>query len=245
MPNLERFFKRRGIAYSDIMYIYRRDKRTVICCESGEEATCTVPVHDLYDFLPEGQFLSIAKGVLVNRGRIVHISNDGVYTMSDERTFQGRQRCLSAHKKIRKELNLDLPNNTVNEFVPPLGFFERCSIVDDMPVAYCVIELVFDENGHGVDFIFRYCNKHMAVVEGVPVEEMLNHSFYEVFKNGDRKWLIAYADVALNGVQRTLHDFSPEINQHLTIHCYRPEPGLCACVLVPETSTLEAKLLFK
>ena len=54
------------------------------------------------------------------------------------------------------------------------------------------------------------------MVEGVPVEDMVNHSFYEVFKNGDRKWLISYADVALNGVQRTLHDYSPEIG---LFHC--------------------------
>ena len=120
------------------------------------------------------------------------------------------------------------------EFVPPLSFFEKCSILDDMPVAYCVIELVFDADGHGVDFVFRYCNKHMEVVEGIPVEEMLNRSFYEVFKNGDRKWLISYADVALNGVQRTLHDYSPEIDKNLTIYCYQPQPGYCACVLVPE-----------
>ena len=116
----------------------------------------------------------------------------------------------------------------------PLSFLEKCSILSDMPVAYCVIELVFDENGHGVDFVFRYCNKHMEAVEGIPVEEMLNRSFYEVFKNGDRKWLISYADVALNGVQRTLYDYSPEINRNLTIYCYQPEPGYCACVLVPE-----------
>lgn len=92
--------------------------------------------------------------------------------------------------------------------------------MDEMPLAYCVIELVFDENGHGVDFIFRYCNKEMAVVEGVPVEEMLNRSFYEVFRNGDRKWLVSYADVALNGTKHTLKDLSPEIGKDLTIYCY-------------------------
>lgn len=59
-------------------------------------------------------------------------------------------------------------------------------------------------------------------------------SFYEVFQNGDRKWLIAYADVALNGVQRTLHDYSPEIDKTLTIRCYQPEPGYCACVLLED-----------
>jgi len=53
-------------------------------------------------------------------------------------------------------------------------------------------------------------------------------------KNGDKKWLISYADVALNGVQRTLYDYSPEIGKNLTIYCYQPQPGYCACVLVPE-----------
>jgi len=31
-----------------------------------------------------------------------------------------------------------------------------------MPLAFCVIELVFDANGRGVDFVFRYCNEEMA-----------------------------------------------------------------------------------
>lgn len=97
-----------------------------------------------------------------------------------------------------------------------MGFYEKCSIMDEMPLAYCVIELVFDEDGHGVDFIFRYCNKEMAVVEGVTVEEMLNRSFYEVFRNGGRKWLVSYADVALNGTKHTLKDFSPDIGKDLT-----------------------------
>lgn len=86
-------------------------------------------------------------------------------------------------------------------------------------------------DGCGVDFIFRYCNAEMATVEGVPVEEMLNRSFYKVFPNGDKKWLVSYADVALNGTKHTLHDYSPEIDKNLIIHCYQPEPGYCACVL--------------
>ena len=73
----------------------------------------------------------------------------------------------------------------------------------------------------------------MAVVEGVPVEDMIDRSFYEVFENGDRKWLVTYADVALNGTKHMLHDYSPEIDQTLTIHCYQPCPGYCACVLIP------------
>ena len=98
----------------------------------------------------------------------------------------------------------------------------------------CVIELTFDAAGHGVDFVFRYCNPMMAVVEGVPVENMVNRSFYEVFPDGDRKWLVSCADTALNGSCHTLRDYSRELEQNLTIHCYQPESGYCACLLLPE-----------
>lgn len=233
MPDLERFFKRHHLDIEDILYIYRRGRKSVICSESAEEASSAIPMHELLAFLPEGDFISISRSAIVRRDRILNISNDGVYTMSDGKTFKGRTRYLSTHRRLRREMNFDAPLPR-EEFVPPLGFYEKCSILDDMPVAYCVIELVFDEDGHGVDFIFRYCNKHMEVVEGIPVEEMLNRSFYEVFKNGDRKWLVSYSDVALNGSKRTLYDYSPEIDKNLTIYCYQPEPGYCACVLIPE-----------
>ena len=97
----------------------------------------------------------------------------------------------------------------------------------------CIIELVFDAEGHGVDFVFRYCNDEMSVVEGVPVSEMLNRSFYEVFENGDKKWLVTYADVALNGNKHILRDYSPEIDKTLTIYCFQPASRYCACVLIP------------
>ena len=35
------------------------------------------------------------------------------------------------------------------------------------------------------------------MVEGIPIENMLNRSFYEVFKNGDRKWLVACAKLGI------------------------------------------------
>lgn len=238
MPDIKRYFKRHHIDVAHILSAYRHDRKTVICFDSGEEFPSTIPMHQMLEILPGDEFLLISRGVIVRRDAIISISNGGIYTTIDGRTFQGRTRYLSAHKKLRRELGLSAsparPGASAEEMTVPLSFYEKCSILDDMPVAYCVIELVFDENGHGIDFIFRYCNQHMEVVEGIPIEEMLNHSFYEVFKNGDRKWLVSYADVALNGAKHTLHDYSPEIDKNLAIYCYQPEPGFCACVLVPE-----------
>ena len=136
-----------------------------------------------YSALPESEFLSISKGTVVCRSHIVDISKDGVYIMSDGRTFQGRKRGLSSHRRLRTEIGL------ADTKPQPLSMLEKCSLLDDMPLAFCVIELVFNKDGRGVDFIFRYCNAEMANVEGVPVEEMLNRSFYEVFRNGDKSGL--------------------------------------------------------
>lgn len=131
------------------------------------------------------------------------------------------------HRRLRAEIRrVDAQPRPMS-----MSLLEKCSLLNDMPLAFCIIELVFNEDGHGVDFIFRYCNAEMATIEGVPVEEMLGRSFYEVFPNGDKKWLVSYADVALNGTKHILHDYSPEVDEYLTIHCYQPEPGYCVCVL--------------
>ena len=225
MTDLNTYLQKHDLCAENILYIYRKDRKTVIQRTDGEEFALFIPVHSILSALPESEFLSISKGIVVCRSHIVDISKDGVYTMSDGRTFQGRKRGLSSHRRLRTEIGL------AGTKPHPLSMLEKCSLLDDMPLAYCVIELVFNAEGHGVDFIFRYCNAEMAVMEGVPVEEMLNRSFYEVFRNGDKKWLVAYADVALNGTKRILHDYSPEIDKYLTIHCYQPEPGYCACVL--------------
>ncbi len=228
MIDLNAYFEKHHLKPEEILYIYHKDRKTVICPDHSEEIELYVPVRRVLDILPKDDFLNINKGVVVRRDRIVDISKDGVYTMLDGRTFQGRRRNLSTHRRLGKELEL---YDSTSGYTLPLSLLEKCTLLDDMPIAYCIIELVFNEEGHGIDFIFRYCNAQMAVIEGVPVEEMINRSFYEIFRNGDKKWLVAYADVALNGTQRTLHDYSPEIDKNLTITCYQPEPGFCACIL--------------
>lgn len=183
MSDLNRWMQKHNLCPENILYLYRNDRKTVVHRMDGVEAALYAPMHGVLSVLPEDQFLNISKGIAVNRSQIVNIGNDGVYTMSDGRTFQGRKRDMSSHRRLRAEIGL---TNTKHR---PLSMLEKCSLLDNMPLAFCVIELVFNEDGCGVDFIFRYCNAEMATVEGVPVEEMLNRSFYKVFPNGDKKWL--------------------------------------------------------
>ena len=230
--NVLRYFEQKKISISDIFYLTRQTPHTIITLSDGQRIATTIPIKEISLYLPKEDFVNISKGIVLRKNQIVHISDEGIYTMTDGSEFQGRKRNLSQHKQIRQALGL-VKNTTVEEKELPLELLDKCSILNDMPLAFCVIELVFDSAGHGVDFVFRYCNDEMAVVEGVPVSKMLNHSFYEVFENGDKKWLVTYADVALNGTRHILHDYSPEIDKTLTIYCFQPYPRYCACVLIP------------
>lgn len=231
--NVLHFFERKNIDISNILYLTRQNPLTKITFFDGKEILTAIPVKEIAIYLPDKEFVNITKGILLRKSQIVNISDDGLYTMTDGSVFQGRKRNISQHKQLRQALGLSKEQDEKAEKMIPLELLEKCSILNDMPLAFCVIELVFDANGRGVDFVFRYCNEEMAAVEGIPVSEMLNHSFYEVFENGDKKWLVTYADVALNGTKVILHDYSPEIGKDLTIYCFQPHPGYCACILIP------------
>ena len=231
--NVLHFFERKNIDISNILYLTRQNPDTKITFFDGKEILTAIPVKEIAIYLPAEEFVNITKGILLRKSQIVNISDDGLYTMTDGSVFQGRKRNISQHKQLRQALGLSKEQDEKAEKIFPLELLEKCSILNDMPLAFCVIELVFDANGRGVDFVFRYCNEEMAVVEGIPVSEMLNNSFYEVFENGDKKWLVTYADVALNGTKVILHDYSPEIGKDLSIYCFQPHPGYCACILIP------------
>ena len=231
--NVLHFFERKNIDISNILYLTRQNPLTKITFFDGKEILTAIPVKEIAIYLPDEEFVNITKGILLRKSQIVNISDDGLYAMTDGSVFQGRKRNISQHKQLRQALGLSKEQNEKTEKMIPLELLEKCSILNDMPLAFCVIELVFDANGRGVDFVFRYCNEEMAVVEGIPVSEMLNNSFYKVFENGDKKWLVTYADVALNGTKVILHDYSPEIGKDLTIYCFQPHPGYCACILIP------------
>ena len=231
--NVLHFFERKNIDISNILYLTRQNPLTKITFFDGKETLTAIPVKEIAIYLPDEEFVNITKGILLRKSQIVNISDDGLYTMTDGSVFQGRKRNISQHKQLRQALGLSKEQDEKAEKMISLELLEKCSILNDMPLAFCVIELVFDANGRGVDFVFRYCNEEMAAVEGIPVSEMLNNSFYEVFENGDKKWLVTYADVALNGKKVILHDYSPEIGKDLTIYCFQPHPGYCACILIP------------
>lgn len=210
--------------FDQLMYATRDGRKTVLVLENGMRLETFLPIRRLMEEAPEGTLICINKGILI-AARHLRSVQDNAYTMADGTQFIGRVR----DRKTQQAIPASEASRPTRLADPDA--WSQYSILDEFPLAFCIIELVFDEHGRGLDFIFRYCNKEMEVLEGKTIGDMLNHSFYEIFENGDKKWLVTYADVALNGVKRTIESFSPEIGSNLRIYCYQPKPNFCACTL--------------
>lgn len=229
MNKIQQFLLRHNIPETDIIYILREDKKTAIHTLDGRVTTTYTPLKTVLAGMNADAFLNINKGIALAVSQIQQVEN-GIYTMRDGRIFKGRARTPMQHRHNQQIITSDSPASSIP--LEARTMLQRFSILDKMPVAFCIIELVFDQRGRGIDFIFRYCNQEMAVLENTPIDQLLNRSFYEVFENGDKKWLVTYADVALNGTSRIIHSYSPEIDSQLTIYCFQPMEGYCACALI-------------
>ena len=102
---------------------------------------------------------------------------------------------------------------------------------DNMPFAFADIEMVFNDERHAADWIFRYGNDALSKLENIPLKKLIGNSFGSLFSNMDSKWLRSYERATLFGETLEIMDFSPEIDKYLKIICFPTFTGHCGCIL--------------
>ena len=222
---LDKFFRKNQIAPNKILYLVREEGKTAIYLTDGRCVKTFTPLKTVIDGLPGLKLLSVNKGVTVNELQVANVE-DGCYTMTDGRTFRGRVRTPGEHSR-----NKSMINRRITRAQTPGPLIDRFYILDNFPLPFCVIELVFGKDGHGIDFLFRYCNKAMEEFEGVDRNNAVDHTYLEVFPQGNRKWLIAFSEVALHGGSKIIEDFKTGRGP-VRVFCFQLEEGFCACALV-------------
>lgn len=225
---LVRFFAKHQLQPSNILYITKADRHTEVTLKDGTVLTTTIPMKYFLPALPEGGYLNITKGVIVSSAGIQSIDGN-VYTMNDGKTFVGRVRGAGEHKANRKALEAHeiVPNRLISETV-----FQQFSIMDNLQLPFAVVELVFDEQQHTLDFIVRYCNEAMASHQGQFREEMLDRPYATIMRTTDKKWALLYTEVALTGIPQIIQEIHPITGKPFSLHLFQPAKNLCACLLV-------------
>lgn len=224
---IEKFFRKNQIVPKEILYLVREDGKTVIYLTDGRSVQTFTPLKTVINGLQGVKILSINKGVAVNEQQVINVEN-GCYTMTDGRMFCGRVRTPGEHSRNRSIINRRQSDPQTTE---PL--INRFTIMDNFPLPFCIVELVFGREGHGIDFLFRYCNKAMEEFEQIDKGNLVNHTYYEVFPKGERKWLITFSDIALHGGSKVIEDFKTGQGP-VRVFCFQTSEGFCACALVAD-----------
>lgn len=229
LQNITNYYKHHGVNPWDIMYIKREDGKTALHLMDGRVLTSFTPAKNFMETLKDYDFLNINKGTFVSKSQIDRIE-DGIYYMLDGTALPGRKRSPGAHRRLNKTLHIPTDPKSA-EWAADLRL--RYAGLDNMPAAFCIIELVWHPDGSGVDFIYRYANHEMAREADRTIEQMIGRSFFDIFPKADKKWLVTYSDVAVNGTVRYIRDYSYRSKREMYVQCFRPMDGYCACLLTP------------
>lgn len=219
-------YRKVQVPVDEILYITIENRKTKITRLDGSTLCTNRSLKEIYAELPETQFASINRGIVVSI-RNIRQESGGVVTMTDGTSFRRRVRSdrLPQREKVRAqalEERVLCPGDVMDQWV------------GSMPLPMCVLEMVYRSRGRGPEFLLRYCNKALEELEQIQLSEVQDKSVEQLQGVGNPKWLTVLADVAINGGGRTLEDQWPD-GRFLRIHCYQPQQGFCALVLTDLT----------
>ena len=117
--------------------------------------------------------------------------------------------------------------------------------LENMPIAFCAVEILTGEDGRPVDYCLVYHNRAYARLAGLPYGTLNGKRGLEVRGHIDQELLMCCYDSAFHGKEHVLKDYSPDQEKHFLIYLYPLEDSLCGCVLqdVTENRRMELKLI--
>ncbi|MGN1458058.1 MAG: LytTR family transcriptional regulator DNA-binding domain-containing protein [Acutalibacteraceae bacterium] len=215
---------------STILYVLMTNKIAEIHISGGEIYETRMTIGELEEKL--GDIF-----IKVNRGCIV--STMAIHDITDNINLNNGESLIYTIRKKKQIIDLfhskqkSIINGFIKDGIPVTKeeYFEYYRSFDNMPFAFTDIEMIFNEESHAVDWIFRYGNAALAKLERLPLEHLINNSFGSLFSNMDSKWLGSYERATLYGEILEIMDYSPEIDTYLKVICFPTFKGHCGCIL--------------
>ena len=218
------------ISISTILYILMVNKTAEIHVSGDKIYETRMTLSQLEEKLGDG-FIKVNRGCIVSAMAIHDITdninlNNGeslIYTIRKKNQIIEQFRLKQ--KSIISSFRRDGIPTTEEEYRKHYSSF------DNMPFAFTDIEMIFNDESHAVDWIFRYGNPALAKLEKLPLERLIGSSFGSLFSNMDSKWLHSYERATLYGEMLEIIDYSPEIDTYLKVICFPTFKGHCGCIL--------------
>lgn len=222
--------KKTVLNINSILYVILVGKSTEIHVAGGRIYETRMSLSEIEELLSD-DFIKIHRGCIVSVMAIHDITDHVILSNGESLIYTIRKK-----KDIIKEFR-EKQKNLIKGFVgndAPVTeseYHQYYRSFDNMPFAFTDIEMIFNDEKHAVDWIFRYGNDALAKLEKVPLEQLIGSSFGSLFANMDSKWLRSYERAALYGETLEIIDYSPEIDTDLKVICFPTFKGHCGCIL--------------
>jgi len=125
------------------------------------------------------------------------------------------------------------------------------NLIDKMLISFAYHQLITDENGKGIDYVFLEVNKAFEESTGLLRENILGKKVTEVIpgiKNDEAHWIERYAKVASTGVEEKFESYSEKFDTWFKIYAFSPERNFFAVMfedIGEEKKRVEENLTYK
>ena len=120
---------------------------------------------------------------------------------------------------------------------------EYNDLVVSTPKMFKIIELIYDENGIGIDFYYREVNPAFQKLVGKTKAQLIGNRFKELFGPIDTLWMDTYNKVMKTGTPANIESFLTKEGRYFEVYVWRMNPKLIAVIFsdVTERELLEQK----
>jgi len=119
------------------------------------------------------------------------------------------------------------------------------SLFENIHEAFALHEIVLDEQGKPVDFIYLAVNPAFESITRLKANEIINKKGTEVIPGLENKWINTYGEVAITGKSLTFTEHSVYLDKYWEIRAFSPAKNKFAVIFSDVTDKINSEKIIK
>lgn len=138
-------------------------------------------------------------------------------------------------KKIIYAVVCDITEKKENELKLKKSEEKYRVLFENMTAAFALHEMIYNENGEPIDYVFLEVNPYFEKLTGIKKEEILGKNIKNVLPETEDYWIQAYGKTAKTGESLSYENYSKEINKYFDCWAFSPEKDKFAVFFIDVT----------
>ncbi len=115
------------------------------------------------------------------------------------------------------------------------------TLFDKMLDGFALHEIVLNESGEPVDYIFLAVNPAFERMTGLMNRDIVGKAVSYIIPSIEKSWIDTYGKVALTGEPVHFENYAKELDKHFEVTAFRPAPMQFACMFIDITERKRAE----